>query len=109
MTGRYLQVITTIGSQEEARSLARHLIDRKLAACAQVIGPIESHYTWEEVVEADQEWMLVIKTTNPAYPALEEAITARHPYDTPEIVACPITRGSGAYLGWIDEQVPDPS
>jgi periplasmic divalent cation tolerance protein len=97
----YLQVQTTAGSEEEAERISAALIERRLAACVQVSGPIASRYRWQGEVEQAQEWLCVAKTEAARYPELEAAIRELHSYDEPEIVATPIVTGSPAYLGWL--------
>src|SRR4051794_39338550 len=99
----YLQVLTTVASEEEAGKIAELLVERKLAACVQVVGPVVSRYRWEGEVEEGREWQCLAKTTGVAYEAVEEAIREVHSYDEPEIVATPIVAGSSGYLAWIDE------
>ncbi|MFI6295610.1 divalent-cation tolerance protein CutA [Nonomuraea sp. NPDC050790] len=101
MTG-YLHVYTTVDSADAAESLARSILGARLAACVQIIGPVRSLYWWEGVLDAAQEWQLVIKTPAADYPALEAHLTAGHSYTTPEIVATEIVAGSPAYLRWLD-------
>jgi len=100
-----LQVLTTVGSEEEAGRIASLLIERRLAACVQVAGPILSRYRWRGEVEEEREWQCLAKTTRGAYPALEAAVREVHSYDQPEIVATPIVAGSAPYLAWIEENV----
>jgi periplasmic divalent cation tolerance protein len=99
----YLQVMTTAGSNEEANRIGAALVERRLAACVQIVGPIASHYRWQGAVESATEWMCVMKTSTVRYAELEEAIRALHSYEEPEIVATPIVSGSPGYLAWIDE------
>jgi periplasmic divalent cation tolerance protein len=101
----YVQVLTTIGSEEEAGWLARLLVERRLAACVQVSGPITSRYRWEGGAQTEQEWQCLAKTTRAAYDEVEAAIREVHSYDEPEIIATPIVAGSPGYLAWIDENV----
>jgi periplasmic divalent cation tolerance protein len=101
----YLQVTTTAGSEEEADRISRALIERRLAACVQVVGPIHSRYRWQGEVETATEWMCVAKTSTERYPALEATIRELHSYDEPEIVATPIVAGSAGYLEWIGRNV----
>jgi len=101
----YLQVTTTAGSEEEAEQISAALVERRLAACVQVIGPIASRYRWQGAVEHSTEWMCVAKTSAPRYAELEAAIRELHSYDEPEIVATPIVAGSTAYLEWIGRSV----
>ncbi len=102
-----LQVITTTATRDEAEALAAALVERRLAACVQVVGPIRSIYRWAGAVESAEEWLCQIKTLAAHYPALEAAIQALHAYDVPEILATPIAAGSAAYLGWLRDQVGD--
>ncbi|MBS0209237.1 MAG: divalent-cation tolerance protein CutA [Planctomycetes bacterium] len=101
----YITVSTTLPSREDARRLSAELVERRLVACAQMIGPIDSAYRWEGKLETAQEWLLMLKTRCDAYPAVEQAIRERHPYDTPQITAHDITAGYAAYLAWIDAEV----
>lgn len=101
----YLQVTTAIDSQERAQQLAQQLVERRLAACVQVLGPMTSTYFWQGNVESGPEWLCVIKTTQLKYPALEDAILKLHPYEVPEVLTSPIVAGNRAYLDWIDQEL----
>jgi periplasmic divalent cation tolerance protein len=101
----YLQVTTTAGSEAEAERIGAALVERRLAACVQVIGPLRSHYRWQGAVEEAREWMCVTKTSAARYPELEAAIRKLHSYEEPEIVATPIVAGSPGYLEWISRNV----
>jgi periplasmic divalent cation tolerance protein len=101
----YLQVLTTAGSEEEAGRIAELLVEQKLAACVQVVGPITSRYRWKGKVEEEREWQCFVKTTRGAYERVEAAIREVHSYDEPEIIATPIVAGSPGYLAWIGENV----
>jgi periplasmic divalent cation tolerance protein len=101
----YVQVLTAVASEEEAGRIAELLVERKLAACVQVVGPIVSRYRWQGKVEEEREWQCLVKTTRGAYERAEVAIREVHSYDEPEIVATPIVAGSPGYLAWIDENV----
>ena len=96
-----IQVITTIGSKEEADKLARALVARRLAACVQVAGPVTSTYRWQGKIETSQEWVCVIKSLESRYPALEAAIRELHPYQVPEILATRVVAGHRGYLDWL--------
>lgn len=102
--GRYLQVQTTTDSRAEAMELAREAVEGRLAACAQVAGPVASTYWWEGSVERAEEWILLLKLPAAGFTALAEFLTSRHTYDEPEIIATAIVAGSGAYLRWVDEE-----
>lgn len=99
----HVQVLTTAGSEEEAARIATALVERRLAACVQVAGPITSCYRWQGEVEEEQEWQCLAKTTRAAYPAVEAAIRELHSYEEPEIIATEIVAGSPGYLAWIEE------
>jgi len=88
----------------EAMELAREAVEGRLAACAQVAGPITSMYWWEDGIERAEEWLLMLKLPAAGYQALADFLTRRHSYDEPEIVATPIVAGSAAYLSWITEE-----
>ncbi len=98
-------MLTTVGSEEEAGAIATHLLDRRLAACVQVIGPVESRFWWDGRVETAAEWLCLAKTTADRYDGVEAAIRERHSYEVPEILAVPVSRGSRDYLGWLGTAV----
>lgn len=104
----YVQVLTTTGSEEEADRIASLLVERRLAACVQVVGPIVSRYRWQGEIEREQEWQCLAKTERDRYPEVESAIRAVHSYEEPEILAIPVLAGSTGYLAWISESLrPD--
>ena len=100
----YIHVVTTVDSAEAAAILARSAVDARLAACAQVGGPITSTYWWQGVVEDAQEWVITFKATRAGYDGLQQHILAKHPYDVPEILALPVLAGNPAYLAWISTE-----
>jgi periplasmic divalent cation tolerance protein len=100
-----LLVISNLPDRESADSLARILIDQRLAACVNLLSPCTSVYRWQGSVEQASEVPVLIKTTRERYPALEAAIKANHPYELPEIIAIPIVGGSPAYLAWVSAEV----
>ena len=99
------QVITTVGDRETAMRIARELVERGLAACVQVIGPLASTYRWQGQIEVAEEWMCVAKSRQELYHDLEQAILEAHPYDVPEILAVPISDGHEPYLRWLNESL----
>ena len=99
----YIQVSTTTETKEQAENIAQHLVEKKLAACVQITGPITSIYRWKGKVEKAQEWLCVIKTREELFDRVETAIKKMHTYETPEIVAVPIIKGSKEYLTWLDD------
>ncbi|ACY98677.1 MULTISPECIES: divalent-cation tolerance protein CutA [Thermomonospora] len=104
MPQAYLQVTTTTDSRQEAAALAKSAVRERLAACAQLVGPISSTYWWEGEMETAEEWMVVFKTTADNFEELATLITELHSYDTPEIIATPVVAGSSDYLRWVSEQ-----
>lgn len=104
-TGGCCQVTTTLPDRAAADRVALCLVEERLAACAQVMGPIASTYWWEEKVERADEWYCHLKTTLARLPALRARIRELHPYELPEIIAVPIVDGDVAYLRWIEESV----
>jgi len=102
--GRYIQVSTTVEKKEDADRIAKILVETRMAACVQVIGPIRSTYWWKGKVEEAGEWLCVMKTREELYSDLEASLKAVHPYQVPEIVAVPLTKGSEGYLRWIEEE-----
>lgn len=100
----YVQVLTTADSADAAGELARSVVQARLAACAQVVGPIRSHFRWEGAVQIEDEWQVLYKTTAERYLALEAHLAEIHTYDEPEIIATPIVAGSAGYLGWVAQE-----
>lgn len=105
MSARYVQVLTTVASEAEAEKIGAALVERRLAACVQTIGPITSRYRWQGKIEQAEEWQCLAKTEAGCYPEVEEAIREIHSYEEPEILAIPVLAGSKGYLGWISENV----
>ncbi|MDR1367437.1 MAG: divalent-cation tolerance protein CutA [Candidatus Accumulibacter sp.] len=96
-----LLVLTNLPDRALAEKLADSLVENRLAACVSILAPCRSIYRWGLVVESADEVPLIIKTTSSAYPALESALRAAHPYETPEIIAIPVDRGLPDYLNWV--------
>lgn len=104
----WLTVLTTTDSEEKARALARGAVDARLAACAQISAPVTSVFRWQGAVETGEEWQVVFKTAAGRYDELEAHLVAAHDYETPEIIATPVVRGSDRYLAWVSaETAPD--
>ena len=99
---RALVVLTTLGADADAAALARAMVDRRLAACVNVLPPMTSVYRWKGKVEQDREQQLVIKTSPERRLALEAFLREHHPYETPELLVLD-AGGSAAYLDWIGE------
>lgn len=96
-----LLVLTNVPDRGVAERLADMLIERRLAACINILAPCRSVYRWKDAVQHDEEHPMLIKTTAERYPALEAALREGHPYELPEIIAVPIERGLAAYLAWV--------
>jgi len=104
LSGRVV-ALSTVGSAEDADRLARALVERRLAACVNVVPGVVSHYRWKSELQRDEERLLVIKTRAERIEALREALRELHPYELPELVAFEISDGSPEYLKWLDEGV----
>jgi periplasmic divalent cation tolerance protein len=96
-------VLTTAGSEEEARKIARGLVERQLAACVNIVPRVSSIYRWQGKVEEAEEYSLIAKTDVGHFDQVRDAIVKMHSYEVPECVAIPIEAGSAAYLNWIAE------
>lgn len=98
-------ILSTAGSREEAERLAEALLERRLAACVNVVGPMRSVYRWQGEVERADEFLLLIKSTAAQFAAVAAAIQELHSYELPECVELAITAGSDAYLKWLADNV----
>jgi periplasmic divalent cation tolerance protein len=101
---RHCQVSTTLDTRDAAAELAASAVRARLAACAQVLGPVTSTYRWQGRVETAQEWLVVFKTAADRYQELAAHLRERHPYELPEIIATPVVAGDPGYLDWLAEQ-----
>ncbi len=99
------QVATTTGNRDEADRIAVALVERKLAACVQISGPVSSIYRWQGKVEHSQEWVCTVKTTQTRYDEVERVIRELHSYDVPEILAVKVKTGLSDYLRWVHSEV----
>ena len=102
-----LLVLTNLPDRAAAERLADALIEKRVAACVNILAPCRSVYRWQGEVQHDEEHPMLIKTTGERYAALEAAIRAGHPYELPEIIALPIERGLPAYLNWVAVETAD--
>jgi periplasmic divalent cation tolerance protein len=100
-----IQIITTTPDKPLALRIAQALVERRLAACVQIFGPVESVYRWQGRVESATEWQCCIKTTRDRYAEVEQAIRGLHAYQVPEILAMPVVEGHLDYLGWLAQSV----
>ena len=97
-------VLVTCKSARQAQTIARKLVEQRLAACGNVFeAPVRSIYRWKGKVDSAREYLLILKSSRRRFAALEKAVRRLHSYDVPEIIALPVVAGSRAYLGWISE------
>ena len=101
-------VLTTAGSADEARKIARHLLEHRFAACVNIVPQITSIYRWKDKVEEAEEWLVVIKTTASAFNEVRTALAGLHSYDLPECICLAVEEGSVDYLQWIGESIAVP-
>jgi periplasmic divalent cation tolerance protein len=99
-----LLVLTTVADRAAASALAQALLERRLAACVNIGAPVDSLYLWRGRIETAQEIPLTIKTRAVLYDQVEAAIRALHDYELPEIIAVPVSRGYGPYIGWLEDE-----
>jgi periplasmic divalent cation tolerance protein len=100
-----LVVLCTVGKAEEAHAIAHDLVEKRLAACVNVLGGVSSHYRWKESIMKDEEWLLVIKSFEERFAELCSAIVALHSYEVPELIGLPIAASHAPYLAWLGESV----
>lgn len=98
-------VLSTAGSEDEARKIAHHLVEQRLAACVNIIPGIESVYRWEGKIESNREYLLLIKTSSTMFPEVRDAILELHSYELPECVEIAVEDGSSEYLQWVEESL----
>jgi periplasmic divalent cation tolerance protein len=98
-------VLTTAGSEEEARKIAQHLVEHRLAACVNIVPQVTSIYRWKDEVEEAREWLLIAKTTGVAFVLVRDAIAELHSYELPECICLSIEDGLPNYLEWIAKSV----
>jgi periplasmic divalent cation tolerance protein len=104
MPAELVEVRTSVASRDDADRLARDVVAARLAACAQVTGPVTSYYHWKGALERSEEWQCQLKTTRTRWPDVERFLRENHPYELPEIVMLPLA-GSEAYLDWVRDEV----
>ena len=100
-----IQVLTTTETKDDAQKIAQVLLEKRLAGCVQIVGPVASNYWWEGQITGSEEYLCVIKSRDDLFPQLEKAIQEIHPYDVPEILAVPVVAGSQAYLEWLNKEL----
>jgi periplasmic divalent cation tolerance protein len=100
----FIEVRSATDSREEAGRICAAVVEARLAACAQVLGPVRSTYWWQGKIERADEYLILMKTTGDTFAGLAQVIRANHSYEVPDIVAVPITDGLADYLGWISAE-----
>src|SRR5271157_2997369 len=98
-------VLTTISSKDGAEKLAQQLVERRVAACVNIVGPIRSVYRWKQKIEHEEEYLLLIKTTTEHAAQLQAVLEELHPYELPEYVELAVDGGSEEYLAWLTGEV----
>ncbi len=100
----YVLILTTVGSRDEAQTLAKVFVEERLAACVNSFA-VQSVYEWQGEVQQDEEWQLILKTSLALKPAIEERLRALHSYELPEFLVIPVMGGSEAYLNWLGSRL----
>jgi periplasmic divalent cation tolerance protein len=103
MSAEYLVVLTTLPADHDVREFGRTLVEERLAACVNLLAPMESVYRWEGNIEIETERQIIVKTTRDRLAALWDRVREMHPYEVPEFVVLQIVDGNEAYLRWIGE------
>ena len=98
---RVIQIVTTGDDRGVIEKIGRNLVEKRLVACAQILGPIQSIYRWKGAVENASEWLLLMKSKASLYPSIEKEIQCQHPYELPEIIATDIDKGLAGYMDWV--------
>ncbi len=101
----YIQVVTTVEQKSDAENIANTLLGKRLAACAQILGPVTSMYWWQGRIEQAGEYQCLLKSRQDLFDELRKAVLEVHPYEVPEILAFPVLDGSESYLRWLDEEL----
>ena len=102
MRKTYFVVLVTTSNKQEAEKIVKHLLEERLIACGNIIGPISSIFHWSGEIEEAEEYLILMKSRKDLFNRLSETVNALHSYEVPEIVAFPIVEGSEAYLSWLD-------
>lgn len=102
MRKTYFVVLVTTGNKQEAEKIVKQLLEERLIACGNIIGPISSIFHWSGEIEEAEEYLILMKSRKDLFNRLAETVNALHSYEVPEIVAFPIVEGSEAYLSWLD-------
>ena len=101
LNGNYIIIFVTTADKLEAEKIAQALLKEKLIACANIMGPVSSHFHWSGKIEHAEEYLLLMKSRQSLFDELAAEVKVLHSYEVPEILALPIIKGSKAYLGWL--------
>ncbi len=101
----YIVLFITTATADEARQISRRLLERKKAACVNIVQGVSSHFWWQDKLDSAQESLLIVKTKSSLLPEIIELVKGMHSYDIPEIIALPIVGGNEDYLQWIEKNV----
>ena len=101
----FIQVFITINDREKAKEIAEMLLNKRVAACVQIIGPATSLYRWEGSIVEDGEWLMIAKSSKELYDELEKLVKQVHVYEVPEILAVRVEKGNGDYLNWLGREL----
>jgi len=102
LKNEHIIVLVTTASKEEAETIAQRLLEAKLIACANIIGPVSSRFLWSGKIDKAEEYLVFLKSRRDLFGKLSESVKALHSYEVPEIIAFPVVAGSKAYLDWLD-------
>jgi periplasmic divalent cation tolerance protein len=101
METEYILILVTTATKQEAEKIIQHLLEKKLIACANILGPVSSHFYWQGKIERAEECLVLMKSRLTLFDAVAAHVKEMHSYEVPEIIALPIVRGSAGYLGWL--------
>lgn len=101
---KIIQVVTTGDTRDVMEGIGKRLVERRLASCAQISGPIKSTYWWKGKIETTTEWVCTVKSTSRLYPEVEAMIRELHPYEIPEIIAVNVENALPAYADWVRKE-----
>jgi periplasmic divalent cation tolerance protein len=102
----FVQITISVPSNKDAESIASILLERRLAGCVQVLGPMKSSYWWQGKIELAEEWLCVVKSRESLFDRIVSSVRDVHPYSVPEILSVPIVLGAKDYLDWLGKEVP---
>jgi periplasmic divalent cation tolerance protein len=105
MKDSYIIVLVTTANKQEAETIAQKLLEAKLIACANILGPVSSHFHWHGKIDRAEEYLLLLKSRQNLFEALAAEVKKLHSYKVPEILALPVVAGSKAYLGWLGDSL----